>query len=171
MKSSIFVSLLIIGAFSNNLQAQSTSVSQCTESEYHQFDFWIGEWDVFDTTGNLVGTNNIYSLQEGCVIQENWQSEKSGYTGTSYNYYNKTDKTWNQVWIDNQGGILELKGNFNNNKMVLKSELLDGQKTPLYYNQISWELLDDGKVLQTWQTFDQNNNLLKTLFKGIYQKK
>ena len=93
----------------------------CCAEEYRQFDFWIGDWVVTDSTGKELGTNLIHSIQDGCGFQENWKSTKM--TGTSYNFYNATDKSWNQLWIDNKGGSLELKGSLVNGKMILKSEL------------------------------------------------
>ncbi len=41
------------------------------------------------------------------------------------------------------GFSLVLKGNYDNGKMILKSQLLDGKKGK-YYNQITWVKNDDG---------------------------
>jgi len=71
-----------------------------------------------------------------------------------YNYFNSSDSTWNQVWIDNQGGVLEIKGKFTGNKMILKGKILKNQQGKLYYNQISWTPNKDGSVTQLWELFD-----------------
>ena len=71
--------------------------NNCEGKKYAEFDFWVGQRNVYNTDGVLVGTNNILKLQENCVIQENWVSKSSPSKGTSYNYYNKTDDSWNQV--------------------------------------------------------------------------
>lgn len=42
----------------------------CTAAEYRQFDFWIGDWQVFDKTGKQVGTSHIEAILGGCVIAE-----------------------------------------------------------------------------------------------------
>ena len=101
----IFLSTLGIAPLSQ----QDNPPCKCCGDEYRQFDFWIGDWMVFDTTGKLVGNNQIVLLEDHCVLQENWKSGDSKYSGTSYNYYDNTDETWNQLWLDNQGGILKLK--------------------------------------------------------------
>ena len=85
------------------------------------------------------------------------------------NYYNKKDATWNQVWIDNSGFSLVLKGNYKNGKMVLKSKLLNG-KNGKYYNQITWTKNPDGTVTQVWDIFDEKNKKVQEAFKGIYKK-
>ena len=42
-------------------------------NEFHQFDFWVGEWDVHDAAGTLVGQNRISRREKGCVLLEEWQ--------------------------------------------------------------------------------------------------
>lgn len=55
--------------------------------------------------------------------------------------------------------------------MIMKSDLLKGQEIDFYYNQISWEKMDDGTVVQTWETFDKEDQIITTVFKGTYIKK
>lgn len=142
----------------------------CNYTQSNQFDFWVGEWNVYDTLGNKVGENSISKLYENCILQEKWISSQVN-KGTSYNYFNPSDTTWNQLWLDNQGSILKLKGRFSNDRMVLKSELVAGKKVAFYYNQISWINNPDGTVHQVWEIFDNKNNLLQTAFFGVYKKK
>lgn len=114
--------ILIILLLSVNFTfAQDTIPCSCCTEEYQQFDFWIGDWNVYDTAGILIGTNLITSVQDNCGLQENWAS--TAMTGTSYNYYNKKNGSWNQVWVDNKEGSLVLKGDFKDGSMVMKSEL------------------------------------------------
>jgi hypothetical protein len=140
----------------------------CTEF-HDQFDFWVGQWKVYDTLGTLVGENNIQKLEDNCLISERWEGMK-GFTGRSFNYFDASDSTWNQVWVDNNGGNLILKGEFSDGKMVLRSQLLKGQKVDWYYNQISWTPNEDGSVLQLWEVYSKNGLLLAEIFKGIYRK-
>ena len=142
----------------------------CNYRQSNQFDFWVGDWNVYDSTGALVGENRIEKQYENCVIQENWVSQGVN-KGTSYNYFNPNDSTWNQLWLDNQGSILKLKGKFQNNMMVLKSDLIPGKKVSFYYNQISWIKNSDGSVNQNWEIFDDEDNFLRQLFFGVYRKK
>ncbi|MEO0571778.1 MAG: hypothetical protein AAF039_08735 [Bacteroidota bacterium] len=141
----------------------------CCSDSNQQFDFWIGDWIVKDTTGTVVGENRISKIEDDCVVLEQWKGN-GGSTGTSMNYYNKLDKTWNQLWVDNQANILKLKGDFTSGEMVLKSDLIKGDKGD-YYNQITWSENKDGTVMQLWEVLDVSNNPLKTLFLGIYHRK
>ena len=141
---------------------------QCCSESHQQFDFWVGHWVVKDTLGNKVGENLISRAEGNCVITEKWKGA-SGTTGMSVNYFDSSDATWNQLWIDNQGNILKLKGTFDSGKMLLKSDLIKGGEQE-YRNQIAWSLNEDGSVTQSWETTDVNGSHLKTLFKGIYSR-
>ena len=141
----------------------------CTEA-HRQFDFWVGEWIVLDTLENQVGVNEISILEDGCMLTESWKGAQGG-TGSSINYYDKSDSTWNQVWIDNTGNVLKLKGGLQNGTMVLKSQLQKGNRVDWYYNQITWTPLDKRTVSQVWEIYDKNGKLLQTAFFGIYHRK
>lgn len=164
--STLLITLFTMTSLSN---AQTKDCPCCTEF-HKQFDFWVGEWNVYDTNDKLVGENSITKLEDGCLLNEHWRSVNGG-SGRSYNYFNSTDSTWNQVWIDNQGGNLVLKGKARINKMVLKSELLRGKKVAFYANQITWTKNEDGSVTQLWEILDQNDKVLSVVFEGIYRKK
>jgi hypothetical protein len=151
-----------------NSIGQNNTISNCSGEAYHQFDFWLGNWNVYDTTGKMVGQNDIVALQGNCILQENWTSSNRQFTGSSYNYYNSSDSTWNQLWIDNSGGSLELKGEFVNGTMKLRGELIAGSKVPFYRNEINWTLNSDGSVTQEWFTLDEHDTVLSTVFLGIY---
>lgn len=142
----------------------------CKTSKHRQFDFWLGRWDVFNPEGKKIGENTIHYLQDSCLIQENWIASQQ--TGTSYNYYDSNDDSWNQLWVDNTGTNLVLKGGYSDGKMILQSELLTSKRDKSYYrNQLVWELLADGRVLQSWHILSAEGKLLQTVFQGYYQKK
>ena len=158
--------LLICSSFVSS----SNPDCKCCTDAHQQFDFWVGDWIVYDTNGVKVGENKIIKLEDNCIINEHWKGVK-GTTGRSYNYYNQADSTWNQVWIDNKGGNLVLKGKAESNKMILKSTLTPGKKVAFYYSQVTWTKNEDGTVTQLWEIYDQNDNLLNVAFLGIYKKR
>ena len=165
MKSNLF---LFVALFSLSLFSQSKTCSCCTEF-HDDFDFWIGEWVVTNPNGQQAGTNSITKIQGGCVLLENWISATAGYTGTSTNFYNATTKQWEQLWVDNQGGSLHLKGAREGNQMILKSDPLKNAKGQSYYHQVTWTLNEDGTVRQLWETFTEYQQ--KTVaFDGLYTK-
>lgn len=152
------------------VNSNSQSDCPCCTPAYQQFDFWVGDWSVFDTLGNSVGENLITKMENNCVIMEQWKGSK-GFSGRSMNYFDKSDSTWNQLWLDCNGGILKLRGKFINGKMVLKGELLNSEKPDAYYNQITWIPNPDGTVTQIWELYDREDNPQTKVFHGIYRHK
>ena len=125
---------------------------------------------VYNKKGEKVGENTILKMQDNCVIQENWMSK--GQTGTSYNFYNKSDQSWNQVYIDNFGTVLELKGNLINNEMVLESKKIKSTNADFhYFNRITWSKQENGDVRQRWDIVSEDNKIIQVVFDGIYKRK
>ncbi len=160
--------LFLFLSFAMVSQAQDSCA--CCTSQYTQFNFWVGEWNVYDTAGILIGESSIAKLEDNCIISEKWTGAK-GSSGRSYNYHNAKDSSWNQIWIDSKGGNLVLKGNGGPNTMVLQDELQLGKNNNWHRNRISWDAKDDGSVTQLWERVGADGQVLSVLFLGIYRKK
>jgi len=143
----------------------------CCGEEYRQFDFWVGDWEAFGPKGNLAGTNNIVVLQDQCIIQENWASANGAYTGTSYNHYDSQTGKWNQLWLDNQGGSLQLTGGLTDGKMILTGAPSPGGDGKNYISRITWTPNQDGSVRQHWEAQVEGEVEWQTWFNGLYKKK
>jgi hypothetical protein len=161
--------LIVLSPFAVSTQnAQSKQCPCCTEN-HRSFDFWLGNWETYTPDGKLAGTNYIIVMQDSCIIQENWTSARSGYTGTSYNWYNSTANNWHQTWIDNQGGSLQLKGQLNENQMILSSEAVPDGKGGTSINRITWTDNGNGTVRQHWEVSSDNGATFSTAFDGLYK--
>jgi tetratricopeptide (TPR) repeat protein len=92
-------------------QAKKNQRPCAYSAENRQFDFWLGEWSVTTTQGSIpAGDSKIELILEDCVVQENWKSQNSPYSGKSYNIYNQARKQWEQYWVDNVGGNIFFYG-------------------------------------------------------------
>ena len=98
--------------FANIVEQAKKNQRPCAYAvENRQFDFWLGEWAVSTTQGNVpAGNSKIELILEDCVVQENWRSLSSMYAGKSYNIYNAALKRWEQYWVDNVGGNIFFYG-------------------------------------------------------------
>jgi hypothetical protein len=166
MKNPIFLFVLVFWSFT----ATAQNSCNCCDQPYRQFDFWVGEWVVFNSEGKKIGENVILKEEDGCLLTEDWKGEGGG-TGRSMNFYDKNDATWNQVWVSNQGNTLRLKGAFKEGKMILKGPLKENDQHQKVYDQITWSPKEDGSVHQLWEVYSEEGELLKPLFLGIYRKK
>jgi len=139
------------------------------EVKSHQFDFWIGTWDVYNGD-KLVGTNRIEPILEGCVLQENWVSA-SGQSGTSLNYYSPQTGQWHQFWVYQSGRALPLmSGGLVDGAMVLEGTGKNSKGKTLRH-KITWTPNEDGTVRQYWQTSTDNGKTWTVAFDGLYRKK
>ena len=145
-----------------------TNCNCCTET-HSQFDFWIGEWTVTNPDGSAAGKNSIDKIQDQCILRENWTSARGGYTGTSYNFYNAQKKQWEQIWVDNQGGNLHLKGHRKGNQMILRTDDAKNNDGKTYYHKVTWTKNEDGSVRQLWETYTEGADVT-VAFDGLYKK-
>lgn len=150
-----------------SIYAQETC--NCCTEKHSEFDFWIGSWTVTNLNGDMAGTNIIDKIQDHCVLRENWTSAKGNFTGTSSNFYNSNSNQWEQIWIDNKGGNLHLKGHKESNQMILKSDVLKNKDGQPYFNRITWTHNDDGTVRQYWEIVT-NDQDVTVAFDGLYKK-
>ena len=96
--------------------------------EAHQFDFWIGEWDVRPWGGGgppNPGYNDIHPILEHCVLSENWVGGGGSGDGKSYNYWDTNLSKWRQVWMSDGGGPLDYTGEFRDGAMRFAGWTLD----------------------------------------------
>ncbi len=169
MKKTYLTVLIILTILYPSL-AQSDSQCLCCTENHKAFDFWVGDWTVYDTSGKIIGTNKVVKLQDSCVLQENWKASNKSNTGTSYNFFDSSNNTWNQVWISNTGNVLNLKGNLSNDGiMILKSKLVNGPNGN-YYNQITWSKNNKDSVIQRWEILNESGEPISKAFEGIYKK-
>lgn len=140
----------------------------CAHENSHQFDFWIGDWEVY-AEGELAGFNSIQPILDGCVLLESWSGSK-GSQGSSFNFFNPTTGQWQQFWVWKNGTTLELSGSYSENKMVLEgiSKSKNGEDI---LNRITWYKNEDGTVRQYWETSTDRGKKWKTAFDGLYRKK
>ncbi|MGH9367722.1 MAG: hypothetical protein ACRD3M_08620 [Thermoanaerobaculia bacterium] len=151
--------------------APTPAPKPCTAPEYRQFDFWIGSWDVVDPKGEPQGSNVIGSILGGCVLQESWTG-LSGMVGTSFNIWDVAAKRWRQSWVDNQGLVLLLEGEFRDDKMVLEGRR-PARKGGTALHRITWNRIggDPDRVRQLWEVSPDDGKSWQILFDGTYRRK
>ena len=140
----------------------------CAAAEHHQFDFWIGDWDVTTPDGKPAGKNKIEAILGGCALRESWTGAKGG-VGTSYNAWDRRRGVWHQTWMDAQGNVLQLEGRFADGRMTLVGVTEDstgGKAT----QRIIWEQTAPGQVRQLWETSTDGGASWTVSFDGRYRK-
>lgn len=141
----------------------------CRQSEYRVFDFWLGEWEVQDTQGQLVGTNSIQKLLDGCVLFENWTGGSGG-TGKSFNFYHPGRGKWKQTWVDDTGRVLDVEGEFRDGAMRFEGEVTqkDGSRI---LDRMTFFPLGPDRVRQLIEQSADGGTTWSVWFDGTYVRK
>ena len=168
--------LLVILTIKMGLYTVAQKTPCTTDPVYRQFDFWIGEWDVYAKNGKKAGDSKIDLILDSCIILENWKSANMSqgvyYAGSSFNTYNSTSKQWQQTWVDNVGGTAEfLEGHFENNKMIFLTKPFQLSKDTLAIRRLTFYNLDANKVRQFGEISKDNGSTWTTEYDLEYRRK
>ncbi|MDZ7650328.1 MAG: hypothetical protein U5K54_26085 [Cytophagales bacterium] len=127
-------------------------VNPCKYDDRHRaFDFWVGEWSVFDhQQGFQVGTSKIEKLVGDCVIYENWADSQS--QGKSFNYYDPSINKWRQNWVSQNGGVIWYVGEIKDGKMEYEGERIRPNGN-IIKTRVTLAPQPDGSVRQTAADF------------------
>lgn len=114
------------------------TATHCNAPSYHQFDFWLGDWDTYRVASphsDSVARNRVTSILDNCVLHESYD-RADGYAGESFTIYDATRKVWHQTWVTNEGELLVAEGKKVGNKIVLTGKVSDAEGEEL--QRVSW---------------------------------
>ena len=148
--------------------ANNLAHAACETSQYQEFDFWLGQWEVNSEPNKQPSHNTITKINDGCGLLEEYTTV-TGYRGKSLNIFDVQTQQWHQTWIDNTGYLLKLSGGMVGSSMVMTGETR-GKEDKLILNKITWTPIQNGDVRQHWQTSNDNGKMWKTAFDGLYHK-
>ncbi len=152
------------------LGAAATS-PDCVAAEYRQLDFWIGDWDTFesaDKDGPSVARARVQPIAQGCALHELYE-QNDGLIGDSILSYDAVRKQWQQTWVTNRGALMVLWGNFKNGELVLEGDVhLRNGKTVM--QRITWKAQDQG--VREWAVLSKDGGKTWTpAFDVVFRKR
>jgi hypothetical protein len=121
--------------------AEGTPISRdCATPEHRQLDFWIGDWDTFESDtpgGPSIARARVEPIAQGCAIRELYE-QNDGLIGDSILSYDPVRKQWQQTWVTNRGALMVIVGNFKDGALVLQGDvhLKDGTSV---MQRITWK--------------------------------
>ena len=125
----------------------------CAAAEYHQFDFWVGDWRVYDAkTNEVVALDRVEKLAHGCIVQQNLTMLTDLYRRPGLDYrmsgigVNRFDgESWLEMWADDQWGAIVLRGRPTQDKAMVLTTIIPSRNRDL---RLEWEKHADGSVRQ-----------------------
>ena len=168
-KELILAFLLFTGAL-------ASAQRPCSGIKYREFDFWIGEWDVYALNGNKAGDSRISLILDSCIILEEWTSANLTkgirYAGKSFNTYNSATKQWQQTWVDNVAGTTAYtKGKFEDKKIVFRTDPFNFNKDTMAVRRLTFFNLSTDKVRQLGEISKDREITWTTEFDLEYRRK
>ena len=120
--------------------ATTTYPTCAAAAEYHRLDFWIGDWDTFETdapNGPSEARAHVDPIAQGCALHELYE-QTDGLIGDSILSYDPVLRKWQQTWVTNRGSIMVLTGTFSDGALVLEGDvhLMDGRTVR---QRITWK--------------------------------
>jgi tetratricopeptide (TPR) repeat protein len=142
-----------------------------TNAKAREFDFWIGDWNVYVTgTKNYAGHNKIEMSSGGCALLENWDSNAS--SGKSLNFIDPATGKWRQTWVGSYpNGIQDFTdGEYKDGAMRFIFETTDAKGNKvigrfIFYNE------KPGQVRQFNETSADNGKTWVTSYDFTYFRK
>jgi ketosteroid isomerase-like protein len=156
-----FVFILISVGARVHGQHPLQDVPACKNAEYRQFDFWLGDWDVFESDGTTRAAHvRVERALDGCALYEFYE-DPSGLRGQSVSLYDRARNVWHQTWVTNRGQLLSIEGRADGREMRLSGSYrgAGGENTQV---KATWKpegrdvretaatSIDGGKTWKTW---------------------
>ena len=146
----------------------------CNSPESHQWDFWVGSWEVRPKGADQVIAHSLIEKRyTGCAIRENWMpvgKEVAG-GGGSLSYYDTKTKQWRQVWIDSSGTRVDLDGGFKDGVMTITgnwASYAGPAKDALV--AMHYQLMPNGEVRQWAENSTDNGKSWQPTFDFYYRR-
>src|SRR5689334_10505251 len=81
---------------------RATAPSSCvTDSNYQRLAFWVGDWEVVDSTGAHYATERVRTVVGGCALTIEWNG-RAGDRGLNLSGYDSKSGEWRQMYVSDQ---------------------------------------------------------------------
>ncbi len=147
--STLICAALLTASLATGAQTNSNS-KFCAAPEYHQFDFFVGNWAAYDSAKNLIGHALVEKIEQGCVLQEWWRGEgEDNGAGTSLSLYDRKRKLWHHTWGSARGNLAPIDGGMVGDSMVMTGYYVN-EKGERELHRTTWTPTPEGGVHQLW---------------------
>jgi hypothetical protein len=81
---------------------RTTAAPPCaTDSNYQRLAFWVGDWEVLDSTGAHYATQRVRAVIDACAITAEWTG-RVGDKGMNLSSFDGHTGEWRQMYVSNQ---------------------------------------------------------------------
>lgn len=138
-------------------------------SSYHQFDFWLGDWDVVDKAGDALGTSHVERILANCALSESWRGQGAS-EGRSLSSWNPGLHHWEQYWVDGQGVPIFFTGSLEGGELRLRADSATRAGAPLK-RRVTFSKLPNGRLRQLSESSSDGGRTWVMEYDFYYVKK
>lgn len=157
--------------FSALLEKAERSSEPCRfQPESAQFDFWLGQWRVHaNGQSQHAGDSRIEKILGSCVLLENWTGP-SGWSGKSFNIYDRDTKRWQQTWVDQSGAVTQfVDGEYRDGAMRFRT-LPHDQNGERVETRMDFHDLGPDRVRQHVQSSKDGGKTWTDVYDFVYER-
>jgi hypothetical protein len=155
-------------------RAGTAKMSPCSaDSSFQRLAFWVGDWEVVDTSGAHYATQRVRAVIDQCAITAQWTGHV-GDKGMSISAYDVRARDWKQVYVSNQlpsatGVFIRKSDPSYDGPGIRFVSLLDPPAANLSRSRITIMPLDDKRVMQLFESSSDGGKTWRTIFKGEHR--
>jgi hypothetical protein len=155
-------------------QPRTEAAPPCAaDSNFQRLAFWIGDWEVVDSTGAHYATQRVRAVLDACAITAEWASG-GGYKGMGVFAFDVRTGEWRQMYVSNQvpspsGVELRKSDRSYHGPGVRFVRLLDSTAGELARSRVTIMPLSDHRAMQLFEDSSDGGTTWRTVFKAEHR--
>jgi len=144
-----------------------------TDSTYQRLAFWVGDWDVVDSTGAHYATQRVRAVVDACAITAEWTGG-GGNRGLSLSGFDARAGEWRQIYVSNQvpfpsGAPVRKSDPAYSGPGIRFIPLLDQANGSLARSRVTIMPLSDHRAMQLFEDSSDGGMTWHTVFKAEHR--
>jgi hypothetical protein len=145
-----------------------------TDSSYQRLAFWVGDWEVVDSTGAHYATQRVRAVIDNCAIVAEWTG-RVGDKGMNVSAYDGRAGEWRQVYVSNQvptptGVSLRRSDPSYNGPGVRFIALLDPPAGTLARSRVTIMPLSGHRAMQLFEDSRDGGSTWQVIFRAEHRR-
>jgi hypothetical protein len=155
-------------------RAGAAKMSPCSaDSSFQRLAFWVGDWEVVDTTGAHYATQRVRAVIDECAITAQWTG-RVGDKGMSISAYDVRSRDWKQVYVSNQvpsatGVFIRKSDPSYDGPGIRFVSLLDAPAANLSRSRVTIMPFGESRVMQLFESSSDGGRTWRTIFRAEHR--
>ena len=152
---------------------RATAASPCvTDSNYQRLAFWVGDWDVVDSTGAHYATERVRTVVGGCALTIEWNGG-AGDRGLNLSGYDSKSGEWRQMYVSDQlfptGAIVRRSDPSYHGPGIRFIPLSEPEASGPTRSRVTVMPMSDHRVMQLFEDSSDGGKTWHVLFKAEHR--